>query len=324
MPGSVLYDMRDSMKYYFEPEKLLDYEQVNTIVERAFAEHGSGRTQMPSKLYVTFPHGDLRTMPAYLPALDIAGVKIVTVHPANREMNLPSVMALTLIIDPDSGLPLALLNATGLTDMRTGAAGAVAAKYLCPKKEIVLGLMGTGRQAENQLQALAEKFTFNEVKIWSMDEALAETFRKKYLQYDIRICNPKTTCDCDVLVTTTPSRVPIVKNKWIHDGTHINAIGADAPGKQELDPTLLIRGRVFVDDTEQAIHSGEINVPVAKGFFSRDKISGTLGDVVLGRKTRNSADEVTIFDSTGLAIQDLAIASLAMRQGKYIEIPFYP
>lgn len=145
-PGLLFWCRRAAMKYYFESEKSLDMSEVNRIIERAFAEHGSGRARMPSKLYVTFPHGDFRTMPAYLPALSIAGVKIVTVHPENRALNLPSVMALTLIIDPATGLPLALLNATGLTDMRTGAAGAVAAKYLCPKKEIVLGLIGTGRQ----------------------------------------------------------------------------------------------------------------------------------------------------------------------------------
>jgi alanine dehydrogenase len=315
--------MRDPMKYYFETEKFLDTFKVNRIVEQAFAEHGSGRTQMPSKLYVTFPQGDFRTMPAYLPALNIAGVKIVTVHPKNPALNLPSVMALTLIIDPETGVPLALLNATALTDMRTGAAGAVAAKYLCKKKEIVLGLIGTGRQAESQLEALSEEFSFTEVKIWSMDASLSEAFRRKYPQYNINICNPKKTCECDILVTTTPSRIPIVKNKWIQDGTHINAIGADAPGKQELDPTLLVRGRVFVDDREQAVHSGEINVPVTKGLFSPNQIAGTLGEVVLGKKKRDSAEEVTIFDSTGLAIQDLAIASLALKYGKSIEIPFY-
>jgi alanine dehydrogenase len=292
-------------------------------LEQAFAEHGSGNVQMPSKIYVTFPKGDFRTMPAYLPAMNIAGVKIVNVHPDNRAMGLPTVMALTLILDPGTGVPLAIMNATALTDMRTGAAGAIAAKHLIRKSEIVLGLIGTGRQAEMQLAAIARELSIREVRIWSLDEKLSDAFRRSHAStFDITICTPEQTCDCDVLVTTTPSRTPIVRNSWIHDGTHINAIGADAPGKQELDPALLNRARVFVDDMEQAIHSGEINMSITRGEFSPEKIAGTLGEVVLGRKGRRSDSEVTIFDSAGLALQDLAIASLAMKQGQSGEIPF--
>ena len=112
-------------------------------------------------------------------------------------------------------------------------------------------------------------------------------------------------CDCDVLVTTTPSRSPIVRDEWIHEGTHINAIGADAPGKEELDPAILRRAQVFVDDPAQAVHSGEINVPITKGLFRETDIAGTLGEVVIGRKQRRDPAAITVFDSTGLAIQDL-------------------
>ena len=108
----------------------------------------------------------------------------------------------------------------------------------------------------------------------------------------------------------------------MQEGTHINAIGADAPGKQELDPLLLKRGLVFVDDVSQALHSGEINVPISKGFFTPEEITGTLGEVVIGMKQRASPDQITIFDSTGLAIQDLAIAAIAMRNGRAIDLPF--
>ncbi|WML68176.1 MAG: Alanine dehydrogenase [Methanoregula sp. SKADARSKE-2] len=173
-----------------------------------------------------------------------------------------------------------------------------------------------------QLAAIAHELAIRKVKIWSLDEKLAEAFKRAHSgSFDIMVCTPAQACDCDVLVTT-PSRTPIVQNAWIHEGTHINAIGADAPGKQELDPALLNRARVFVDDHEQAVHSGEINVAVAKGLFSPDRIAGTLGEVVLGRKGRLSDDKVTIFDSTGLAPQDLAIASLAMKQSQPIDIPF--
>jgi alanine dehydrogenase len=113
-----------------------------------------------------------------------------------------------------------------------------------------------------------------------------------------------------------------VKSEWIHEGTHINAIGADAPGKQELDPEILRRASVYVDDPAQAIHSGEINVPIANGTFAREDIEGTLGEVVIGKKRRTSPREITVFDSTGLAIQDLAIAQIVMQRGGSIDLPF--
>ena len=310
------------MRYYPVPEQGLDLRGVNQAVEAAFADHGRGRVQMPPKLYITLPAGDFRTMPAYLPSLDLAGVKIVNVHPDNPAQGLPSVMALTVILDTATGRPVAILNATRLTDMRTGAAGAVAAKYLAPKKECVLGVVGTGRQAEAQVRATAQELAITGIRVWSRNPAHAEAFAGRFAAFDAKNVSIEAACDCDVLVTTTPSRAPLVKNEWIHEGTHINAIGADAPGKEELDPALLHRARVFVDDPAQAFHSGEINVPISRGLYQSWMIAGTLGEVVTGKRRRERPDEITVFDSTGLAIQDLAIASIAMRQADSLELPF--
>jgi len=310
------------MRYYPEPEKNLGLAEVNAAVEAAFADHGKGLVQMPPKVYVTLPAGDFRTMPAYLPTQNIAGVKIVNVHPENPGQGLPSVMALTVILDTATGLPLAILNATRLTEMRTGAAGAIAAKYLAPKKECVLGVIGTGRQAEAQVRATAQELTLTGIRVWSRNPAHAEAFAGRFREFDAKNVSIEAACDCNVLVTTTPSRTPLVKDEWIHEGMHINAIGADAPGKEELDPAILRRARVFVDDPAQAVHSGEINVPIGRGLFTAGMIAGTLGEIVTGRKGRQRPGEITVFDSTGLAIQDLAIASIAMRQAKSMELPF--
>ena len=127
------------MQYFTDTDMGLDIGEVNMAVESAFSDHGKGLVEMPPKVYITLPDGDFRTMPAYLPSLAIAGVKIVNVHPNNPAKGLPTVMALTVILDIDTGQPTAVINATRLTDMRTGAAGAVAAKYLSARKEIVLG-----------------------------------------------------------------------------------------------------------------------------------------------------------------------------------------
>ncbi len=252
----------------------------------------------------------------------MAGVKIVNVHPDNPKVGLPTVMALTIILDVATGMPMAILNATRLTDMRTGAAGAIAAKYLAPKKECVLGVVGTGRQAEAQVRATAHEVSISGVRVWDRNQTHAEAFAARLTPLSAESQSLENVCDCDVLVTTTPSRIPIVKSEWIHPGTHINAIGADAPGKQELDPAILHRARVFVDDPAQAFHSGEINVPISKGIYQPWMIAGTLGEVVIGKRKRESPDEITVFDSTGLAIQDLAIASIAMRQASGMELPF--
>jgi len=310
------------MKYFATPEIGLSYADVNNAIEAAFAEHGRGNVQMPPKVYITFPHGDFRTMPAYIPALNIAGVKVVNVHPLNPAKGLPTVMALTIILDVNTGRAEALLNATKLTNMRTGAAGAVACKYLASKKSVIMGLVGSGQQAEAQVRAIAEELTIEKIKVWSRTEKNTLVFCRQISQFDCASATIEGACDCDVLITTTPSRVPLVKDEWIHEGTHINAIGADAKGKQELDPAILKRAMVIVDDPVQAAHSGEINVPISNGEFSLEEISGTLGEVVLGKKKRSGPEQVTVFDSTGLAIQDLAIAEIAMKSGRALTLPY--
>ena len=310
------------MQYFTDTDMGLDIGLVNLAVESAFADHGKGLVQMPPKVYVTLPEGDFRTMPAYLPSLSIAGVKIVNVHPGNPAKGLPTVMALTVILDISTGVPVAILNATKLTDMRTGAAGAVACKYLTPKKEVVLGVVGTGKQAEAQVAAISRELKIREIKVWGRSPEHIRRFADRFMEYPCQSGPVEKVCDCDILVTTTPSRTPIVKSEWIHEGTHINAIGADAPGKEELDPALLKRAQVFVDDFAQAVHSGEVNVPISQGLYRESDIAGTLGEVVIGKKRRQGNDTITIFDSTGLAIQDLAIAHIAMQHGKKFELPF--
>ena len=310
------------MQYFTDTDMGLDIGLVNLAVESAFADHGKGLVQMPPKVYITLPDGDFRTMPAYLPSLSIAGVKIVNVHPGNPARGLPTVMALTVILDIPTGEPVAVINATKLTDMRTGAAGAVACKYLSPKKEVVLGVVGTGKQAEAQVAAISRELRIREVKVWGRKEEHIRKFADRFMEYPCLAGTIEKVCDCDVLVTTTPSRTPIVRSEWIHEGTHINAIGADAPGKEELDPALLRRAQVFVDDPAQAVHSGEVNVPISQGAYRESEIAGTLGEVVIGKKKRSANNSITIFDSTGLAIQDLAIAHIAMQHGRKIDLPF--
>lgn len=312
------------MRYYAHPEKGIDLVRVNEAIEAAFCAFGRDEVEMPPKVYVSIDGGDFRTMPASIPSLGLAGVKVVNVHPDNPARGLPSVMALLVLLEPSTGLPYALMNATMLTDRRTGAAGAVAARHLCRRTDgVQVGLVGAGRQAEAQLEAARAWLGIERVRVWSRSDTSASAFARRFPDLEVETADLERVTDCDLLVTTTPSRTPLVRDDWVRDGTHINAIGADAPGKQELDPAVLARARLFVDDPRQAVHSGEINVPIATGLYDPALIAGTLGDVVLGRTGRRSETEVTVFDSTGLAIQDLAIARVALDgPDRGIEVPF--
>ena len=300
---------------------LIDIHNVLPVVENAFWEHGLGKVQMPPKVYLDFKahNGDLRTMPGYLENMDIAGVKLVNVHPDNPKIGLPTVMALMVLNSTKTGAPLAVMDGTTLTDLRTGAAGGVAAKYLSREDSRVVGLIGLGRQARTQLRAIMEVRDIQKVKIFDRSKESTVTFiedMEKEMGVEIESePNAHEVCDCDILVTTTPVKSPVVKAGWIREGTHINAIGADAAGKEELDPMILKNAKVIVDAIQQASHSGEVNVPISTGIFSVNEIYAELGQVVSGIKQgRETDDDITVFDSTGLAIQDVVTADLAYQR----------
>ena len=206
------------MQYFTDTDMGLDIGQVNLAVESAFADHGRGTCPDASQIICHLAGRDFRTMPAYLPSLAIAGVKIVNVHPDNPARGLPTVMALTVILDIETGQPVAIINATRLTDMRTGAAGAVAAKYLSAKKEIVLGVIGTGKQAEAQVTAISRELKIRQIKIWGRNPDHIRKFADRFMEFPCQASSLENACDCDVLVTTTPSRSPLIRSEWIHPG----------------------------------------------------------------------------------------------------------
>ncbi len=277
-----------------------------SAVERAFRAHGLGEALMPPKVYLSLPKydGDFRAMPAFLDGA--AGVKWVNAHPRNPEKHhLPTVRALYILSDPDTASPLAILDGTLLTAWRTGAAGGVASKYLAKKAPRTLGLIGCGVQARVFIDAHRALYGELDLLLADVSDAAAKALQA---EKGGRIVGLQEASGADIVCTSTPVRTPIVKREWLKPGAHINAMGADAPGKQELDPRILTDGRVFIDDTEQATHSGEVNVPLHDGLFKEEQIAGTLGEVVAGRKPGRTGDEITVFDSTGLALQDVALA----------------
>ncbi|ELY46308.1 alanine dehydrogenase [Natronorubrum sulfidifaciens] len=288
---------------------------VIDAVEQAFGAFERGDTQMPAKSYIDLPqyNGDFRSMPAYLATdeWDAAGLKWVNVHPDNpAEYDLPTVLGTMIYSDPETAFPLAIMDGTMLTMKRTGAAAAVATDYLAVEDATTLGIVGAGVQSYTQLEAISEVRPIEEVVVSDLDEDRVERFVEAFGDaFDVRAGSISEAGHCDVLSTVTPVEDPIVGLEDVGEHTHVNAIGADAEGKHELADELLQAARIVIDDHEQCTHSGEINVPYHEGVLTDDDIHGEIGELVVGAKDgRTDETGVTVFDSTGLAIQDVAAA----------------
>jgi alanine dehydrogenase len=308
------------------PTLLLDRNAIKTlirmpdvinVVEEAFKMCGEGRGKMPAKTYLSVERGDFRAMPAALPGC--AGVKWVNVHPQNPSLGLPSIMAILIYNDTETGYPLAIMDATEITAYRTGAAAAIASKYLARRDSHTIGIIGAGFQAYTQILAHAELFNHISINAFDVSQAAVDRLMHSLPQFPIRNYSIQEAVASDIVCTLTPSRKPIIKKEWIAAGTHINAVGADAPGKQELDPSILKEAIVVVDDLKQASTSGEINVAVQKGIYSIGEVYGTLAELVVGKKKGRPDNKViTIFDSTGIAVEDIAVAKLLFEKAQQV------
>ena len=296
---------------------------VVEAVEAAFAAYAGGDAQMPAKSYIDLPQydGDFRSMPAHMDAgdWDGAGLKWVNSHPDNpADHDLPTVMGTMIYSDPETALPLAIMDGTTLTRKRTGAAAAVATDHLAVADASTLGLVGAGVQAHAQLAAIATVRDIETVVVADKDpDAVAEFEADVGDDYEVREGSIADAAACDVVSTTTPVREPIVSREAVGDHTHVNAMGADAEGKHELADDVLLDAKLVIDDHGQCTHSGEINVPYAAGTLTDDDIHAELGEVVIGEAAgRTDADGISVFDSTGLAIQDVATAHVVYEHAR--------
>ncbi|MDY6817531.1 MAG: ornithine cyclodeaminase family protein [Halobacteriales archaeon] len=289
--------------------------EVIDAVEAAFRAYERGDAQMPAKSYIDLPqyNGDFRSMPAYLAAedWDAAGIKWVNVHPDNPDdHDLPTVMGTVIYSDPETAFPLAIMDGTELTMKRTGAAAAVATRHLAVEDATSMGIIGAGVQSYTQLEAVSSIRPIEEVVISDRNEEATSAFIEYFGDaFDIRAGSISEAGHCDILSTVTPVESPIVSPEDVGDRTHINAMGADAEGKHELADEILLNAKLVIDDYDQCTHSGEINVPWAAGVLDDSDLYGEIGQIASDVKPGRTADDgVTVFDSTGLAIQDVAAA----------------
>ena len=289
-------------------------------VEQAYRMHGEGRYYMDPKGHIVLDKypGEWEAMPSYIEEPEAAACKWVSIRERNRaKYDLPTVFSILIYTHPETGFPLAICDGSYHTVMRTGAAAAVSAKWMARRNAKRLAIVGAGHMAEGTLATSIDIFPWEEVRVWSRTQATLDYFlatqQPKYPQLNLRISTnlADVVSGADVVVTVTPARGPIVMDEWIAPGTHIAALGADKGGDQELDPKILQRARIFVDDIRQCRTDGEINVPLREGLIKEKDIAGEIGEIITGRKSgRVSDSDITLFDSTGIALQDSATVPL--------------
>ena len=308
----VLYLSQDEVK------QVLDMKTTIDVVENGFKEMGLGRVEMPTRIYLHFEkyNGVLITMPAYIEALDAAGVKIVTVHPNNPSKHgLPSVIARIILNDPKQGSPIAIMDGTYITMLRTGAAGAIGIKYLSRQDSENAAIIGLGVQGRSQLLGLREVRNIKKVRVF---DALPEA-RNEYVKtmseetrLEIKPADSvqEAVKEADIVITCTPSKEAILKGDMLRSGTHVSAIGADTKDKRELDTSVLLRAnKIVVDSADQAAIVGDFAIPIREGAITKEKMYAELSEVVAGKKKgRTNREEITVFKATGLAMEDIVTA----------------
>jgi alanine dehydrogenase len=298
---------------------LLTPAEYNDCVEHAFRMHGLGRVYMEPKGHIVVDRyrGEWEVMPSYIEEPEAAACKWVSIREDNARYELPAVFSILVYTHPETGFPLAICDGSHHTLMRTGASAAVSAKWLGRKDSKVLAILGAGSVGKGTLATCNEVFAWDQVRIWSRTQESLDRFmveeRPQYLNLELLATTDveQAVRGADVIVTGTHARRYLVDDAWVSPGTHIAALGADLEGEQELDPRTLQRARVFVDDIRQCRADGEINVPLREGLITEDDIAGELGKVICGElEGRQSDDQITVFDSTGIALQDSATVPL--------------
>ena len=286
----------------------------------AFRADGEGRAHVPNVINLDVPkhRGEFHVKTAHIDGVRHVAVKIASGFYGNPAKGLPSGSGLMAVFDAETGLPEALLLDNGfLTDIRTGAAGAVAAEHLAPAAFTTVGVIGSGLQARHQIRCLREVRSFSRIVAWSPNRTRLDAYVRDMRAdgYDVTAAGgPREVCEAaDVIVTATPSREPLVRVDWLRPGHHVTAVGSDSIGKQELDAACLARADlVVVDKLTQCAVFGELRHALDAGLFVPDYVHAELGEIVAGLKPGRTTDQqITIVDLTGVGFQDTAIASRA-------------
>ena len=299
----------------------LDLDAI-ACVEEAFAKLATGKVVMPPVLSMALPdiNAEVDVKTAYVPGLDGFALKVSPGFFNNPALGLPSLNGLMVLLSAQTGLVDAVFLDNGyLTDVRTAAAGAVAARHLAPAAASSIGILGTGVQARLQLIAASKVRPVRSALIWGRDGDKAEqlaTEMTEFLGIDVRACTDRAdlVAQSQIVVTTTPAKEPIFNADWLHEGLHITAMGSDQEEKNELDPAILRRADGLVcDRVSQCELLGELRSALTAGALQDTRDVTEIGQIVLGKSAgRRSEEDITVCDLTGTGVQDTAIATLAL------------
>jgi len=313
--------------------QVLEMADCIDVVEKAFAELASGTAVLPLRTSITPPEGLSLYMPAYLKELGALACKVVTVYKNNpTKHNLPTTIGKVLLQDPKTGDVVCIMDGGYLTAVRTGAASGVATRYLArDAKGQVAGIFGAGVQARTQLWAVAVARDLSKACVYDLSKEAVDQFASEMsdkLSLDIvKADSPESVLEqADIICTATSSSTPLFDGEKVRAGTHINAIGSHTPNARELDTAIVKRSKFVADTIEACLNeSGDIIIPIQEGALDESHIHAELGEIIIGKKpSRESDEEITLFKSNGLAIQDVTTAKLvydrAVQQGIGTEV----
>jgi alanine dehydrogenase len=304
---------------------LLTMADAIRTVEEAFRQLALGHVTMPQRTAIRIAefNGVHLGMPAWIGGdVNALALKVVTVYPNNpAQYQMPTIMGVLLLSDPKTGAPLAVMDAGYLTAVRTGAASGVATKHLARANAHTAGIFGAGVQAETQLEAVAAVRTLKRVRVYDTDAARARAYAEKMAKRLNLEVTPVDTArgaidDMDIVITATSAQEPVFDGAWLVPGQHLNGVGSHNPTARELDTTTIVRSKVIADFPSACLaEAGDLTLPISEGAIDRSHIRAGLGEVIAGLKPgREHADEITLFKSVGLALQDASTAKLVYQR----------
>jgi len=312
-------------------KQVLKVNQVIDIVESVYKSKSESKTETWPTLFYDFEPGkaDMDIKSGFLKSEKLFGHKTVTWFGENEEKGIPTLIGLIVVFDAVTGKPLGITDASFITGIRTGASGAVGAKYLARKNSKNLLVLGAGNQAIFQIAATLTALpdlkkvmisARNKIKLESFVSSISQRLQHEFGIDTERIIFEKVEYlenavkNSDIIITVTSSRVPLIKYQWVQKGTHISCIGADMGGKQEIDSEIMSKASIYIDDKEHCVQVGEIEIPLKQGIITESDIIGEIGDLILGKINGRSNDEqITVFDATGMALLDIYTAKIALQ-----------
>ena len=293
---------------------LLSMEECISVIERAFRSLAGGQCIQPLRPLMWLPDksGLLGMMPGYAGDIDVMGIKVISVFPKNKDFGHSSHQGVVVLFEAKNGRPLCIADADEITAIRTPAASAVATNLLARKDAEILSILGSGTQAAGHIEAMLLVRKIKKIIVWSRNETHAKQLAGKAGSkngVDIIVAkNPEEAVrDADIICTVTASAEPIINSEWVSKGTHINAVGSSTPTARELDTATILKSKLFTDCYESLYHeAGDFIIPKKEGAIDDSHVKGEIGEILLGRKEgRTSNDDITVFKSLGLAVEDI-------------------